>query len=518
MSQARSSSKSKSRGSGKHKKPPVSPIKPVETASDSDASLNFGAVLLGMVTTLILVFGVFGLGSDAVDRPMTESEKERAESRARAERADTLDQMMIDLTNLKNQPGVTELVERVNLCEQRISLAHRILEKEPTDPLMRQTAVVENMLAHVRLYGLDFKNNLNIADCSSRLKEAFTPYLEDPDRKIYSNAQIARLTFSSFEKIKSGSDELDDLVALFTEIIQRFPDDRYVASMIESHLNVLISSDPRYAQKVFSRIRAENSEGSISDLMESKFRNIADSIVLRQAEFERKYSDRWASGKAGREELVRTSRELLAKPKIGIQVVNRVATFGIWLEKNGWYEDAMLIFDEIASCPRNGNLHNDFHDKADAIGAAGIRRCNLTGKVLFYRGMDGQGKSLDDAALKKHVVIVVYWSESSAESLQYLEQLNKGARTLGNKAVTILAVCLDRKLNRKLAFYKNKAPQIKIVLHTNANEINSLYQSCPPSKLPHVMLVGYGGRVHDVNTEPLDVRNDALNLVTQRNP
>lgn len=525
MSQAkpsrRNKDKSRSRsGKGKPKKPATpSPnsIKPVNLDSERDPNLNFGAVLLGMITTLVLLFGVFGIGSERIKRPISEAEKTaRAKAREMAEEAEGLDQLMISLAELKAKND-GELVEKVDLCEQRIEIAGKIIEKKPEKAYIRQTAIVENLLAHVKLYGLDFQNRLNLSDCGTRLEEAYKPYLEDTDQKVYSNAQVARLTHKSFEKIKEGAgDDLADLVGLFTEVVQRFPDDQYVASMIEAHLIVLVGSDRRYAERMIAQIRAENPEGTMSQLMEGKFRNAADAITLNEANFERKFTDRWANGRAGREELMRTSMELLAKPRISLSVINRVSAYAIWLEQNGWYKEAIELFNEIAKCPQRGNLYEEFHDKADAISASGVRRCNLIGKEIFFRGVDSAGKALNDATLKERVVIVAFWSESSPESVTYLEGLNQGTKTLANKPVAILAVCLDKELNRDLSICKSKSPMIRIIPFKTAGEPNSLYQSCPPSTLPHVMLVGFGGKVHDVSVDPMDARNEALNLLINR--
>ena len=77
MSQAKSSgqNKGKSRRKRKSKQKPAAPatssIKPVELDSDRDPKLNFGAVLLGMIATLVLLFGVIGIGSERIERPLS---------------------------------------------------------------------------------------------------------------------------------------------------------------------------------------------------------------------------------------------------------------------------------------------------------------------------------------------------------------------------------------------------------------------------------------------------------------
>ena len=328
MSQAKSSgqNKGKSRRKRKSKQKPAAPatssIKPVELDSDRDPKLNFGAVLLGMIATLVLLFGVIGIGSERIERPISDAEKSaRAQAREKAEDAENIDQLLISLAELKTRKN-RGLVEEVDTCEQRIEASAKIMEKEPDQPYIRQTAIVENLLAHVQLYGLDFQNSLNLSDCATRLEESYAPYLEDADQKVYANAQIARLTHQSFEKIKAGGDDLSDLVDLFTEVVQRFPDDQYVASMLEAHLIVLVGADRRYAEKMIAQVRAKNPLGDMPPLMESKFRNAADAIILNELYFERKFTDRWANGKAGREELKRTSMALLSKPQIGLMVIN----------------------------------------------------------------------------------------------------------------------------------------------------------------------------------------------------
>ncbi len=472
------------------------------------------AMVLGMITTIVLGFSLF---SEPVQNEKYDNEQlQRKEARDEAARADTLEEMMIKLSNLKSQRA-SSILDSVNICQERIDLAQQVIDRGPSDEAMRETAISEGLLARVKLYGLDFTRKLDMGDSSAELQAAYTPYLEDTNPKIYSHASVARLTHRSFEKLKSGSDDVDDLVELFSDTINRFPDDEYIASMIEAHMLVLIEKDPRYTAMLFAKLREKNPPGSLKPAMERKMHNIADRQLLQTESFSQKFSDRWANGKAGRRELTKTASKLLNKPEIGLLVVQQATMLAEWFERNSFPDESKMVFQEIAASVKNGNVLEDYRKYASRVAEAGLNRIGLEGQTIDFHGIDSAGKELIDADMKRRVVVVVYWSATSAKSLRYLDDLNESANSLKNKSVSILAVCVDSELPRDANVLSQKNAVIQIIEPEFESGKNSLLTKCQPGSLPHVMMVDFGGEIHDVNMDPTQVKNKALSLLMNRN-
>ena len=512
-STSKSKSRSKSSRSKRPEKPKPTDLQPVVVA-DNDGSTNMVAMILGMVTTIIIFFTIFS--EPVVNEEYNKDQQQREIAREEAERADTLEEIMIKLTNLKLKKPTSGILEDVNICQQRVDLAREVIERNPSDAQMRETAVCEGLLAQVKLYGLDFTENLGLEASSAKLKAAYTPYLEDTNPKVYSHARVAQLTHRSFEKLKSGSDDVDEMVNLFADTIERFPDDEYVASMLEAHIYVLVDRDPAYSALLSAKLRERHPPGTLSPVMERRMRNIADLNLLTAENFERKYKDRWANGNAGRRDLIETMAKLLKEPQVGMLVIGQASKLAQWLERNSFYEESRTVYQEIAKSSDNGNVYEEYRPAAKQVAISGLTRLGLVGTTISFRGVDSAGKELIDADLKENVVVVVYWSENSERSVSYLAALNKSARTLENKPIVILAVCIDKQLKSDLSVLSQKSRSIRVLERNYGTGLNSLLTDCPPGALPHVLMIGFGGVVEDVNLDPSEVRNKALAMVVNR--
>ncbi len=507
-----SSKKSKSSRKPKRLEKPDD-LRPVIVPDTTGGSTNMLAMVLGMVTTIVLIFAF--TSDPVVNEDYSNDQLKRKAARDVAARADTLEELMIELSKLKaSRP--TSTLDSVNICRSRIDVAEEVIERGPADEAMREVAVSEHMLARVKLYGLDFTSNLGLENSGAELEAAYTPYLDDTNAQVYSNARIAMLTHRSFEKLKSGSEDVNELVELFADTIKRFPEDEYVASMIEAHTLVLLNEDPRYMQALFSKLRERNPVGSLKPTLERKMQNIADRLLLDFENFDRKFTDRWANGKAGRRELTKTASRLLGQPQIGFLLVRQAATLAQWFERNGFPEEAKLVFQDIVASIAKGNIIEDYRESANRVAVSGLTRIELQDQTIEYRGVDSAGTQLIDDDLKQKVVIVVYWSGKSSKSLKYLDALNANAGNLKNKAVCILAVCVDPELPKNANVMSEKVSLIRIVEPHFESGKNSLITACPPGALPHVMLVDFGGKVHDINADPGQIKNKALTLLMNR--
>ena len=471
------------------------------------------ALVLGMVTTLVLLFGIF---SDRVQNEKYDAKRElRQEEDRKAKKADSLEELLIKLTKLGSKKNTTFNVA-TETCRQRIAISEEILSRGPTDENMRQRAVCEGILATKKLYGLDFTEGMNIEGVSETLEAAYKPYLDDSNPRVYEVARMAMLSHRSFEHLKQGGEDVSGLMDLFADTVGRFPQSKDVASMIDAHMVVLIDRDTRYASKLFAGLRKRHPAGSLDSQMENGMRNVADRLTLKKENFNRKFSDRWANGVAGRRELVKTADRLLKEPDGGLLLLRRLSTLAEWFERNEFFDEANSIYDGFVLAADRGTVVADHQAASKQFGVAGRKRIGLVGQSISYSGIDSTGEPLDDADLKKKIVIVLYWSIHSDESIRYLVELNGKANIFGNKPVSILAVCVDEEL-ATVAKQMRKAAIVRILEPNFMSGKNSLIEQCPTGNLPHVMLVGLDGVVKDVNADPLQIENKTMKLLRERN-
>lgn len=511
------SSKSRSKSSRSKRKEPEKPQRPGDLqpvdATPKDGSTELVPMILGMITAFVLIFGVFGVGSEKVVNESYDKQQDlRRQELIDAKKADSLDELAVKLAELGGTK-TSNFPDALRLCQMRIEVSDEILERGPSGEEMRELAVVEGMMARVKLYGFNLMHGLNLSDAGTGLEAAYSPYLEDKNPKVYRTSIVSRLTHQSFETLESGTDEVDDLVALFEDTMSRFPDDQNVSSMIEAHLSVLVEKEPEYSKVLFSKLRERNPPDSLHPVMESKMLNIADRMALKSEDFDRKFADRWANGKAGRRELSDTVVRLLDNKVVGLFLVRRALAVGHWFERNDFNQQAQGIYDAMIAA--NGNVAKKYREDAEQYAKDGMVRLSLQGKTIEYRGNDSAGKPLDDAKLKEKIGIVVYWSVDSKESIQYLTKLNESARALSNKPIVIFAVCTDDALPKNITM--RKTPMIRIIEPKFESGRNSLLEQCPPGLLPHVMLIDFGGKVDDINAgNPAEVKNEALALLMNR--
>ena len=473
-------------------------------------------MVIGMTTSMVLLFGVFGVGStEIVNEKYDAEQSRRKELREEAERADTLDELTIRLATLSAaQPP--NFNAAANNCLERISLSKEILSRGPTDENMRRRAVCEGISANVNLYGLDFMENLQIQDVGANLEAAYSPYLEDKNQEVYEHARMGLLTHRSFEHIKADSDELGVLPELFSDTVGRFEESEFIASMIETHLIVLIDLKPEYATSLYSAIEENHPVDGLEPAMKSMMCNVADRLLMKENDFERKYDDRWANGQAGRRELVEMSGKLLSQKNIGNLLIRRMLLLGQWFERNAFYDDAKSVYEEILSSANAGNILSTEQDFARNSANAGVGRLRLDGSTIQYKGIDTAGQQLLEEELKKDVVVVVYWSIDSVESVSYLSKLNRSSKSLASKPITILAVCVDDELPNEINVMR-KSARMRILEPKFNSGKNSLLEVCTPGDLPHVMLIAKQGKVFDLNANPTEVNNRALGLLLDRN-
>ena len=182
-SKSRSSRSSRSKKKGSKSSPRPGDLKPTETSAN-DGRTNLLAMVLGMITTFVMVFGVFGFGSEPVVNEKYNREQDRRKQELMdAKKAATLDELFIELADLGGRAS-NNLADMIRVSNSAVSISDEILERGPTSESMRELAVTEGMLARVKLYGLDMVNGLDLNEVGPELEAAYKPYLDDKNRKI----------------------------------------------------------------------------------------------------------------------------------------------------------------------------------------------------------------------------------------------------------------------------------------------------------------------------------------------
>jgi len=516
MSKESSSRKKKSRSQSASKKESASAYKTND--KENDPHLNFSAMIVGMVSTFIVVFGVFGLGAEAPPAPETNPtiiarEKQRKETK----RQESLRDKINLLAKMKEARG-SSLEQKMNLIEERIKISKEIVDLNPEVEADRQTGVSAHIVSHIQLLGLDFSYDLRIPGVFERLKRSYEPYLDDSNAKISSDAQIAQLTYKSVKKIRNEDmGSVSGIVEQFTRLMNRYPDNKFVASKIELHLQMLISHDQEYGERVFNEILKQSSAETVEE-MEERFQSVSDFILLVKNDFEDCFADRNAKRELGRRNLIEACEKMLASKGVGISVIEKVAIVANWLEQTGRNEEANQIYDSVLASSEQGNLRERVVSRAVKLANAGKKRCVLTGEIVSFRGNDWLGEPLDDAELKEHVVAVVFWSRSHPASLRFLDELISNSRVLSNKPLVILAVCGDKEIDASLPIFEKKSSLIRVVKRLDSEgNVNSLYDLCPVDFWPHLLLIGYGGEIRNSNFEPIvtKLRDEVLRLIVE---
>ena len=509
-SRSGSSRSSSSRSSSSSSAPEKGDLKPVVNTDNGETSIV--AVVLGMMTTLLLIFGLFGFGSEPIVNEEYNAEQLRKkELRYEKSRADSIDQLAIKLSSLSSAKSVN-FNDAVNSCQQRIKISKEIIDRGTNNESIRRLAVNDGILAHIKLYGLDYLQGLNIPNISADLESAYRPYLEDKDQEVYQHARMGLLTHQSFEQLKADNDDISKLVSLFADTIERFPDSEYVSSMIEAHMLVLIKLKPDYASSFYDSLEQRFDDKPLEPAMATMMANLSDRLQLHDEQFDRKFDDRWADGAAGRSELLQSIIRMLGRDNTGVLLLQQCLSLEHWFEQNGFHPEARELLNEILAAANRGGITESQVGFAKRAADAGLQRLDLQGKTIDYRGIDMAGKMLNDAKLKKEVVIVVYWSTTALESLKYLGGMTKDTSAIHGKPITVIAVCNDEKLPDQIRTMR-KTSQMIILEPEFEGEKNSLVEACVPYIMPHVMLIGLDGKVADVNVDPKEVKNKALALL-----
>ena len=482
---------------------------------------------MGMITSIVLIFGVFGLGDDGeAVRRQAELQERELQEKDRQLRGRTTERSLAELTvdelagRLVDAGKATpdQLPMRVQVATKRASIAEELLTRE-LSPKIHELAATEKIRAIMQLYGFDYMTPLKIDGVADRLSAAFQPNLEDSNPEIAKVAWLARLTHTAVEQINQGDTESTEEVAkVFMELVKRFPDDALVNSLIKDHFILISSRSPEFSERLVTELTDRLEQGGLmNQRVEQTLQNAADKVLVLNSRYEDAYSRRWDYGGSGQQELAKATADLLKVPKMGKVLVMRVAKTANWFEQQDSFEAAKGIYDDLVTAVNEERVIEADRNYAKLTAAAGLQRQSMVGQKVEISGEDSNGLAVLPDDYRGRVLGIVYWSARNAASVKALNEIDRQARSLTNKDVSILAICMDQELNRQLPIFVNHSPVLKIFPHIQSDgTVNNLLNKIPPSYVPQVVLVDTKGVVRNINVEPGELNNRALLLLLEQ--
>ena len=200
--------------------------------------------------------------------------------------------------------------------------------------------------------------------------------------------------------------------------------------------------------------------------------------------------------------------QLLADPGIGMRLGDRMLDLANWLETRGEVGEARQIYQAITD-------HVDDYEKAavasELLVAAkqGLQRCQLLGQKLSLSGTLIDGQPMPVAEFDDRVLVVVFFGFSEPNSVAALDSITAQVADMKERALRLLAVCVDdpgerSDLTDRLSALQQNSPEWTICRAADSGA-NPILEQCPTRELPRVVLVDRQHQVVAINVVPDDV-------------
>ena len=490
----------------------------------SSAAANFFSFILGMATTVMLVlWGYSAINGEYAQADLAPEASgkndvlgENYDELEALLESDSVPEVSAKLMDLNNWPRDAELPIRVSSNRDREKVAKKLLRMKglrETDRVFAIDSLIEALSA---IYGLDLFYNLNDKQIGSQLKEVAEQHVADTSSKVVRSSNLALLKYNAFEFVKYRKDELyQPLEDTLFRILTEYPDDTYSISNVRLIFKSLTRLHPDVAVKLTNLLVKKRGEytGTKADQL---IADLADSSLLLKNRYSSMFENRWVNGKAGRDQLFRTSLQLVSDKSAGRAVIEQVDKVAQWFEQQNKLDRAREIYQTMVD--DSNRPDNQIATKTSArLGRNGLVRCDAIGKAAKFSGVDIQGKALTKQRFNGKIVAVVFWSLKDEASQKELLQLHQEKAQFSSLPAEVVTVCIDKNPGPEFGKLASKLFRFR---STDPAEYESdgipFTQQVPITRLPHILLIDQKGVISDTNVPGDNLRAHIEHLATKR--
>ena len=510
-------SKSRSRSKPKSGKPDA-----YGPAEDEVEKGGFGAMLIGMTVSLMLIFWIASLFNPREDKGGSSAQQRGIDASTLLLETTTFEQFLRDASPDQILAKVNTLKEsvspklspaRVSENNQRCELCQRLLELDAA-PSYKKFAKLQWMDAQKANYGIDFIGSMKSPHVSEKFEKCFTRFLDDTDQDVYEEAHLSRVSHVLFECLK-GNRDAKEVAKYLNDVLVKFPNADRVSATIRLQFKVAIESDINLAKQLAEDVLRNGNlkDERAADLMQY----VLDTYQIVNLNYDEMFINRFTNGDVGLRELEKTSLQLLNNPEGGELVVSKVQDVARWFEWRRMFNSADRIYkamEEAAGLDRQVAATKDMLLK---IGKAGRKRVSLVGKKVSISGTTMAGKQVSDDDFKNRVVLVLFFDPKDSQSIKFVNRVARSAKRYAEfgspvrvVAVPSNAASFEEKLSER--FDRSRIQFLGWV----GGQPPALLSTYPVIKLPHLMALDHEGKLVRIALSEKDYEFDIEALVDQR--
>ena len=183
------------------------------------------------------------------------------------------------------------------------------------------------------------------------------------------------------------------------------------------------------------------------------------------------------------------------------------------------YDDAKQVYEMVSKAFEN---HPDKELKTQVLATTqnGIKRCELIGEKIKFRGMKLTGKPMKWEDFEGNVVLVLFWATENQASIQVLSIFDKFMQQNQDKKIKMLAVNVDPNPASVIKMFRGRtSPYWTSIMSDDPNKFglaSPMATMCGVDNLPFTLLVDQNGVVADINVFGTDMENQVSELLGEK--
>ena len=497
----------------------------------SSAGANFMSFILGMATTAVLcmwgytVINTESVQADIAPTPLAQNDTQNDkfssdgyDEIAALMDSDNVSVAVAKLADLNDWPRAAELPVRVSANRDREKVAKKILRMDGLKESDRVFAIDSLIEALSAIYGLDYYYNLGDRQVSVQLREVAESHVNDTNAQVVRAAELAILKHDAFEhvKLKAPSDEsYQTLESTLLKVLDRYKNDNFALSNIRLIFKHFGRSKPDLSLKLTELLQAKRREFAGSKV-EQLVADLTDAAILQQTRYATMFENRWVNGQAGRDQLLRVSRKLLANKSAGRSVIEKVDQVAQWFEQQNKIGRARQIYRAML----------DEADRSDSpiamrtaktLGQNGLTRCDAIGQPAVFSGVDIEGRPLTRQRFSGRIVAVIFWSVKDAGAKEELLKLHKERTQYSSLPADVVDVCIERNPGKEFAETVQNLTRFKSCNPAKYGADGVPFtKQVPITRVPQILLIDQQGNISDTNVPSDNLRSHIEHLASQR--